>query len=211
MNVSRDNNQTWFLANPQKLIGFEDQVEALSSVVVDLRTTLVYTVENDPNIYTSIVDSSGNVTPSGSITPTITEKVEVIDCKNFQSGASCFVLYNGVSFNDYALSYDEYTNSINMTAGKQYSQFANYKPIYVDWNENYMVIKARTPMLNKNQVETVIAYSRLGNYGDKIDVGIKSSEYFKFTDGYSDLNTTPSIPFLYTDANGNMQLRFTQS
>lgn len=66
-------------------------------------------------------------------------------------------------------------------------------------------------MLNRNQVETVVAYSRKGNFGDQIDVGIKSTDYFKFIDGYTDTKITPSIPFLYTDSTGSQQLRFTQS
>jgi len=148
--VARDNNQNWFLQNPQKLIGFEGPVEHLSIVLVDLRTTLVYTIENDPNIYTSIIDQSRYIIPSGKIAPTITEKIQKIECKNFSSGSSCLVFYNGIYFNEFSMSYDEYTNSISITFGKKYSQFQSYLPNYVDWNENYIVVKARTHTLDNN-------------------------------------------------------------
>lgn len=93
----------------------------------------------------------------------------------------------------------------------QYSLFQNYRPEYIEWNENLIFLKCRTPVLNKMQKELVVAYNRLDMNNDQISYGLLVSQYFQFTDGYTKLDTTPSIPFLYVDQNNVHQVRFTQS
>jgi hypothetical protein len=119
---------------------------------------------------------------------------------------------------DLNLTYNEYTNEVEAQLTVVYNTYGEFKPTYLEFNDEYLITKARISTDAKNMDETMLFYQRGSTSGSQIDLGLVSEQYYKYT---NTLNTnssltdekatqfTPSIPYVYKDKKGVNQVRFT--
>jgi hypothetical protein len=141
VDINRDQNQNWQLQNIKQLTLFNTKVETISTFEIAGTTIMAYFHTNYPQIWFTYVDSTGKTADAGTYTSANGVHISYIDCKTFYSGPACLIFFDDNTISDLSFDYDEYTKTVTAQEQATYYNYANYRPSYIDWNEDYLIAK----------------------------------------------------------------------
>lgn len=134
--------------------------------------------------------------------------INEIKCRAFKTSPttpSCIITHNGNFVSDITVQYDATAKSLTFQNERQYFYFEDYLPIYIDFNEEYVIMKSR----NGAKKEAMMFYRRSTEVSNELFWGLEPSEYYNVAG-----DTTNSVPLIFTSGTGETaatEYRFTQN
>lgn len=129
-------------------------------------------------------------------------------CKVFSGKPNCFALNNQNIIAHLTFAYRSSTNSLKLISKNAYSYYKDFLPDRWDFNEDYLVTRARN-----TEKEIMLVYQISKNYNlennQQIWWGLSIQDYYNPVD--SKVTTTTSTPFVFKSAEGHGAIRFTQN
>lgn len=141
--------------------------------------------------------------------PKLSNKIAIdhLKCRAFKSSPdspSCIITHNGNFVTDITVTYDSAGKAITFAGERQYFYFEDYLPVYIDFNEEFVIMKSRNA-----QKEAMMFYRRSSEVPNQLFWGLEPSEYYN-----KEGAMTNSIPLIYTTGEGQTaatNYRFTQN
>lgn len=175
------------------------------------------TTNTDIVVLTSDVEDSTltsiSIAPDGTTTALTTgalaKKIAInsIKCRAYKSAPetpSCVITHNGNFVTDITLKYSSEDKTLNFENERQYFFFENYLPTYIDFNEEYVIMKSKD-----GDKEAMLFHRRGADLPKDLYWGLEPSQYYN----KEGATTTNSLPLIYTSGEGETtqtEIRFTQ-
>lgn len=151
-------------------------------------------------------DSSGKATNLNVQALSSSLDITQIKCKTFKSSPDipgCVFIHYGNTFTDVIVKYSSGSTNLSFENERQYTLYDVLKPVYLDFNEELIVMKTQY-----GSAETMLMYNRTEGSSTELGWGLYGEDYYN-----TGSNLTRSIPLVYTSKSGqalSTSIRFTQ-